>query len=85
LQFALLGIFDPQIAGGKRYDLASMGRRRANATYFGSHSVDETTALNYGMDMTRLMNDLDLNPAEFVGHFVQRFAMDVQDRVNRNW
>jgi hypothetical protein len=85
LQFALLGIFDSQIAGGKRYDLASMGRRRANATYFGSHSVDETTALNYGMDMTRLMNDLDLNPAEFVGHFVQRFAMDVQDRVNRNW
>ena len=84
LQFALLGIFDSQIAGGKRYDLASMGRRRANATYFGSHSVDETTALNYGMDMTRLMNDLDLNPAEFVGHFVQRFAMDVQDRVNRN-
>jgi LmbE family N-acetylglucosaminyl deacetylase len=85
LQFALLGIFDSQIAGGKRYDLASMGRRRANATYFGSHSVDEKTALNYGMDMTRLMNDLDLNPAEFVGHFVQRFAMDVQDRVNRNW
>jgi LmbE family N-acetylglucosaminyl deacetylase len=85
LQFALLGIFDSQIAGGKRYDLASMGRRRANATYFGSHSVDETTALNYGMDMTRLMNDLDLNPAEFVGHFVQRFAMDVQDRVNINW
>ena len=34
LQFALLGVFDSQIAGGKRYDLASMGRRRANATYF---------------------------------------------------
>lgn len=27
LQFALLGVFDSQIAGGKRYDLASMGRR----------------------------------------------------------
>jgi len=37
LQFALLGVFESQIAGGKRYDLALMGRRRANATYFESH------------------------------------------------
>lgn len=84
LQNALLGVFDSQIAGGKRYDLASMGRRRANATYFGSHGVDETTGLNYGMDMTLLMNDLTLHPAEFVAQFVQRFATDVQDRVRRN-
>ena len=47
------GSLIPQIAGGKRYDLASMGRRRANATYWGSHGVDETTGLSYGMDMTR--------------------------------
>jgi LmbE family N-acetylglucosaminyl deacetylase len=84
LQYALLGVFDSQIAGGKRYDLASMGRRRANATYFGSHGVDETTGLNYGMDMTLLMNDLNLNPAEFVAQFVQRFATDVQERIMRN-
>src|SRR5687767_10194855 len=74
LQFALLGVFDSQIAGGKRYDLASMGRRRANATYLGSHGVDATTALNYGMDMTPLMDAMKLSPAEFVGQFIQRFA-----------
>jgi LmbE family N-acetylglucosaminyl deacetylase len=84
LQFALLGVFDSQIAGGKRYDLASMGRRRANATYWGSHGVDETTGLNYGMDMTALMKDEDLSPARFVGQFIQRFATDVQERVMRN-
>jgi LmbE family N-acetylglucosaminyl deacetylase len=84
LQFALLGVFDSQIAGGKRYDLASMGRRRANATYAESHGIDKTTGLNYGMDMTPLMNDLDLSPAEHVGQFIQRFATDVQDRVMRN-
>ena len=84
LQFALLGVFDSQIAGGKRYDLASMGRRRANATYWGSHGVDETTGLNYGMDMTPLMKDADLSPARFVGQFIQRFATDVQERVMRN-
>jgi hypothetical protein len=84
LQFALLGVFDSQIVGGKRYDLASMGRRRANATYWASHGVDETTGLSYGMDMTPLMNDSNLHPAEFVGQFVQRFATDVQERVMRN-
>jgi len=83
LQFALLGVFDSQIAGGKRYDLASMGRRRANATYFESHGVDETTGLSYGMDLTPLMNETSFRPAEFVGQFIQRFAEDVQERVKR--
>jgi LmbE family N-acetylglucosaminyl deacetylase len=84
LQFALLGVFDSQIVGGKRYDLASMGRRRANATYWVSHGVDEATGLSYGMDMTSLMDDINLSPAELVGQFVQRFATDVQQRIMRN-
>jgi LmbE family N-acetylglucosaminyl deacetylase len=83
LQFALLGVFDSQIAGGKRYDLASMGRRRANATYFESHGVDNTTGLSYGMDMTPLMNDVSIKPAEFAQGFIQRFAQDVKERVGR--
>lgn len=66
LQMALLGVFDSQIAGGKRYDLASMRRSRESATYFDSHGVDETIGLNYGMDMTPLVNDLNLSPAKFV-------------------
>lgn len=84
LQSALLGVFDSQIAGGKRYDLASMGRRRANATYFVSHGVDETTGLNYGMDMTPLINHLTLTPSEFIAQFLQRFVTDVQERIRRN-
>lgn len=83
LQFALLGVFDSQIVGGKRYDLASMGRRRANATYFESHGVDETTGMSYGMDMTPLMNDASLQPSEFVQGFIQHFADDVKERVDR--
>src|SRR5258706_1251285 len=83
LQAALLGVFDSQIVGGKRYDLASLGRRRANAPYFEPHGVDETTGLSYGMDMTPLMSDVNLKAAEFVGQFIQRFAMDVKERVSR--
>ena len=83
LQLALLGVFDSQIAGGKRYDLASMGRRRANATYFESHGVDVTTGLSYAMDMSPLMNDKTKDPVEFAQDFIQRFAQDVHDRIRR--
>ena len=37
---SLLGVYDSQISGGKRYDLATIGRYRSNATYLESHSVD---------------------------------------------
>ena len=57
LQAALLGVFDSQICGGKRYDLATMGRRKANATYFESHGVDEAQQLAYAMDLTPLVAD----------------------------
>lgn len=83
LQAALLGVYDSQIAGGKRYDLASMGRRRANATYFESHGVDETTGLSYGMDMTPLIHDKSLDPCTFAEALIKEFAQDVTERLKR--
>ena len=47
---ALVEVFDSQVSGGKRYDLATMGRRLANATYAASHGVDTASALIYGME-----------------------------------
>jgi LmbE family N-acetylglucosaminyl deacetylase len=78
LQMALLGVFDSQICGGKRYDLSTMGRRRANATYFASHSVDVMEGMSTGMDLTPLVHNPSLDPWEYVQTFVQRFAGDVQ-------
>jgi LmbE family N-acetylglucosaminyl deacetylase len=83
LQATLLGVFDSQIAGGKRYDLASMGRRKANATYFESHGLDTTQGLSFGMDLTPLLEDPQMEIASFVGAYVKRFAQDVEDRLNR--
>jgi hypothetical protein len=83
MQFALLGVFDSQIVGGKRYDLASMGRRRANATYFESHGVDVTTGLSYALDMTPLMSDVKKDPVDFIQEYIQRFAQDVAKRVGK--
>ena len=83
LQAALLGVFDSQIAGGKRYDLASMGRRRANATYFASHGVDLTLGLSYGMDLSPLISDTSKDITEYVLEYIQRFSGDVKARLDR--
>jgi len=84
LQAALLGVFDSQISGGKRYDLASMGRRRANATYFASHGVDLTLGLSYGMNLSPLISDDSKNVNEYVQEYIQRFAADVYARLERS-
>jgi LmbE family N-acetylglucosaminyl deacetylase len=83
LQSALLGVFDSQITGGKRYDLASLARRRANATYFESHGVDVQTGLSFGLDMTSLIQNDDLEPAAFIQIYIDHFAQDVMDRLQR--
>jgi LmbE family N-acetylglucosaminyl deacetylase len=81
LAMALVCIFDSQIAGGKRYDVATMGRRRANATYLESHSVDESQMANFAMDLTPLIVDDSLSPTEYVQDYVRRFAGDVGARL----
>lgn len=83
LQAALLGVFDSQISGGKRYDLATMGRRRANATYFESHGADIVTGMIYAMDLTPLVEDPFLNIQEFLEGFIKRTSKDIQDRITR--
>ncbi len=83
LQAALVGVYDSQIAGGKRYDLATIGRRRANATYFASHGVDTTLGMTYAMDLTRLLSEPLIDPAAFVQEHIQHFARDVADRFKR--
>ena len=40
LMRCLSAVFDSQIVGGKRYDLAAEGRRLANATFSASHACD---------------------------------------------
>jgi hypothetical protein len=83
LQMSLVGVFDSQICGGKRYDLATMGRRKAHATYYASHGTDTTTGLSFGMDLTPLIIDPGKDPSDYVQEFIRRFARDVADRVSQ--
>jgi len=78
---ALVGVFDSQVTGGKRYDLATAGRRLAHATYFASHGTDQESALTYAMDLTPVVENPDLPIAEFVLGFIDRFRTDVEKKL----
>jgi LmbE family N-acetylglucosaminyl deacetylase len=78
---ALVGVFDSQVSGGKRYDLATAGRRLANATYLAAHGTDEESALSLAMDLTPLIEDPNLPIAAYVLGFVDRLRADIQKRL----
>ena len=79
---ALLNVYDSQISGGKRYDLAAIGRRLANATFFASHSVDDYESATFGLDITELVNS-DLPPSDFIAAYINKFCDDVTRRVSK--
>jgi len=79
----LNGVFASQIAGGKRYDLATLGRRSANATFFASHATDAATQLIFGMDLTPLVQNDRIGIAEYAVGFIEQFRADVLGKLNR--
>jgi LmbE family N-acetylglucosaminyl deacetylase len=83
LAAALNGVFDSQIAGGKRYDLATLGRRRANATFLESHATDRATQLAFGMDLTPLVADGSRDIVEYVCGFIDQFRDDVKQKLGK--
>jgi LmbE family N-acetylglucosaminyl deacetylase len=83
LQEALLGVYDSQISGGKRYDLAALGRRRANATFHQSHDVDEATHLTFAMDLTPLIEDDALDVVGFINEKILQFQTEVVDLLKK--
>ncbi len=65
--------FDSQVAGGKRYDLAVIGRRRSNATFGQSHSVDSAEMIVTAIDLMPLLNTPDLSIKDFVEERINSF------------
>lgn len=83
LAAALCGVFDSQIAGGKSYDQANLGRQAANATFFESHAVDQSRALSWGMDLTPLMHDDTRSLFDHANAYIQQFQAEVAERCKR--
>ncbi len=83
LATALLGVFDSQIAGGKRYDLATLGRRRANATYLESHATDIMESATYAIDLSPLIHDDNTTVVSFVLQLIDEFRVSVEQQLNQ--
>jgi LmbE family N-acetylglucosaminyl deacetylase len=79
----LLKAFDSQISGGKRYDLAALGRRASNATFHTSHATDRAIAITWAMDLTPLVNDETLSVVDFTLGHIERLRMDVATRLKK--
>jgi LmbE family N-acetylglucosaminyl deacetylase len=80
---SLVGVFDSQVSGGKRYDLATAGRRLAHATYYASHGTDQESAINFAMDLTPLVEDSSLDVVKYVTGLIELFRADVEGRVRK--
>jgi LmbE family N-acetylglucosaminyl deacetylase len=77
-------VFATQIAGGKRYDLAVLGRRTANATFSNAHSTDQESAMQWAMDLTPLVQDDSLDPVAYTVGFIDRLKADVTARIRQS-
>jgi hypothetical protein len=81
LALELLKAFDSQITGGKRYDLATLGRRAANATFHTSHATDQVAGITWAVDLTPLTLDPAPTLEDFTTGLVDRLRADVLRRV----
>lgn len=79
----LLKVFDSQISGGKRYDLAALGRRSANATFHTSHATDKFDGITWAVDLTPLLRDDRLSLVDFTLQHLERLKQDVTARFHR--
>ena len=78
----LMRIFQSQIEGGKRYDLAEEGRRRANATMLDSHAVDTMRSVIFGMDMTACIDERNILPEVLYKHLWASAHDEVMVQLN---
>ena len=80
LAASLNGVFDSQIVGGKRYDLAVEGRRLANATFFDSHSVDDANRVQYAIDLSTLISG-DVSLEDFMHEKLNKLNQEIFEQL----
>jgi LmbE family N-acetylglucosaminyl deacetylase len=80
---SLLREYKSQINSGKRYDAATIGRLRANATFQDPQAVDKAKLLLFAMDLTPLISDNTMDLADFVAARIEHFRTDVLSRIRK--
>ncbi len=79
----MVNIFASQVEGGKRYDLATLGRMHANSTFSESHAVDACDKRWYGIDLTELLDNPQLSPFDLVARLQKNLFDDINARLKR--
>lgn len=79
----LNNIFLSQIAGGKNYHHAIIGRRTANATFSNPHASDQASQLIFALDLMPLLEDPQLSPLAFTHALIDEFKAEVMAGLQR--
>ncbi len=77
----LIAAFKSQIAGGKRYDLAALGRRTAHATFHTSHATDRLEGITWAVDLQPLLEPGGPSLESYAESALARFRDDVLRRI----
>ncbi|NCW27198.1 MAG: hypothetical protein EBV83_02705 [Verrucomicrobia bacterium] len=80
---SLLRCFRSQVEGGKRYDLASAGRRRAQATFADAYTPDQAPEVVLALDLLPLLESGAPSLAQFVSSLINEFRQQATDRIKR--
>ena len=83
LEANLIRVFRSQVEGGKDYVSATIGRRRANATFFQPRSADASRGFTFAIDLQRLLEDESMTLASFVKPHLDAFQSDVLERLDK--
>jgi len=79
---SLLRCFASQVDGGKRYDLAAQGRRRAQATFGDAYTPDHTGEVVLALDLKPLLQP-GASLSNFVSSLTEEFRNQAISRIQK--
>jgi LmbE family N-acetylglucosaminyl deacetylase len=81
LALKLCQAHESQVAGGKKYDVGTLGRRHANATFFESHETDAETALSFAMDLSPLLKSTSFDPVRMIKKHIDGMEKEILKNI----
>ncbi len=80
---SLLRCFRSQVEGGKRYDLAAAGRRRAQATFGDAYAADQSQEVVLALDLLPLLQPQAPSLQAYVSGLIDEFKRQATERIQK--
>ena len=80
---SLLRCFRTQVEGGKRYDLAAAGRRKAQATFADAYTPDQSPEVVLALDLLPLLQSQAPSLQKYVAGLIDDFKRETTQRMDR--